>query len=269
MNDEISKMQDSLKEEKLKEVICSGCHKPVRYQHKHTPLICPHCSDRYYSKPKDEYTLFYLQEEFLKDRKNETLTKMYTILKEYCKKLIIKSVKNKFYFVKEELEVKAHDATVIVIYYYLSKPEFKIENSFGGYLKIGPIKSVLYADKMEDDTDSLNILVDDENELEDFLINLSESSRRKMIVDFCEEDILDRSNTLTKELDKLIHKIQEKVNKQYSKFIVILMLIGIKNRFKKLPESFMMNFYEFSGEEVRMLVDKSMFVLYKYLKRAA
>lgn len=249
----------------FKSVVCSGCQKVIKYRHKHCPKVCPECNDAFWNKPESEYILFHLQEKYLKSRDKETLSKMYNVLKEYTKKLMIRTVKNKYFFKKDELEIKAHDAVVTIICYYLTKPEFKIENSFGGYMKIGPIKSILYAPKNEEDTDSLNILIDKENELEDIVINISEQSKLKMIVNF-EEDLIDKSSTIIKEITKLTGRIQEKINKEYPKSTILYFLIGIKNRFKRLPEHFMDDFFLFCGIDVKNLIDKCMFVVYKYLK---
>jgi ribosomal protein S27E len=251
---------------KLKKIKCPNpnCGNLIIYKHKHRPIVCPFCEDEFFMKPKDEYTLFHLQKNYLINRDNKTLGKMYEILKLYAKKLIVKIVKNRYYFRKDELEMKAHDSANKIIDYYLTKPEFKIENSFGGYLN-WPIKHVLYSSKQEESCDSLNCMIDNDNELEEYLPTISEETRSKMIVHF-EENLIDNNSSILLELNKIIDKMMITINKNFSKKHAILFLIGLNHKFSGQANNFMDDFYLYSGLDVQSSIDKALFFIYKYLK---
>jgi len=269
MNKEINALKNELKkedqnEDKLKRLKCSACNELIIYKHKSKPLVCPFCQDEFWAKPNDEFTLFHLQKNYLVNRDNKTLGEMYIILKLYAKKLIVKTVKNRYFFKKDELEMKAHDSANKIITYYIEKPEFRIENSFGGYLN-WPIKNVLFSNRQEESCDSLNCMIDNDNELEDYLPTISEETRSKMIVHF-EENLIDNNSSVLSELNKIIEKMMTVINKNFSKKHAILFLIGLNHKFTGQSNNFMDNYYLYSGLDVQSSVDKALFFIYKYLK---
>jgi hypothetical protein len=254
---------------KLRKVICANpsCKQKIIFRHKHKPDHCPFCHEKFYSKPPIEYKLFKLQEKYLKIRDNKILDEMYIILKLYAKKLMIIMAGGKFHFKKEILEIKSHDAACKIIEYYLEKPEFYITNSFGGYLN-WPIRNVLYGDKKEEENSSLNCMIDNENELDEYLSTISESARLKMQVNF-DENLIDNGNQIMKELSKLIFDINKKINKNYSKQSALLYLIGLKNKIKGMNDNFMNSYYLYAGLDTQKNIDNSLFLMYKILKNYA
>lgn len=96
--------------------------------------ICPICNIELCYLPPTERELKYLQDEYLLERKEKTMEKMYTILASYARSLILR--KHYQYFSKpEELEYFAHSAAAHLLDHYLKRPGFKIESSFGSYLR--------------------------------------------------------------------------------------------------------------------------------------
>lgn len=251
-------------EKKKKKKACLSCGQIVEYIHKSRPKLCPFCQNDRWDKDRDEFKLFHLQDEYLKTKDNKILGQMYIILKEYAKKLIVKTVKGKYFFKKEDLEIKAHDSANKIIEYFLTKPSFKIENSFGGYMN-WPVKNVLYADKRKEAHDSLNCLIDTENELEDYLPVISGEAKYKMIFEF-EVDSIRNNTTIVPEIYKLIHNIENKISKNFSKSQSLLFLIGVRNKLKVKSDDFYTNFFSYCGVDVKKHVDTALFLVYKYIK---
>lgn len=262
MNEDLEKVKKI--EKKKRNIKCSSCDSIVEYAHKSKPKNCPNCGSGYWDKDRDEFKLFVLQDEYIKTGDNKILGQMYLILKTYAKKIIVKTVKGKYFFKKEDLEIKAHDSANKIIEYYLTKPSFKIENSFGGYMN-WPIKNVLYADWRKDSYDSLNCLIDAENELEDYLPVISEEVKQRMIFEF-EIDSISNTTTIVDELSTLIKNIKNKISKNFSYFETVLFLVGMKNRLKIRSTDYLNNYYNLCGQEVKRHIDTALFVVYKYIK---
>jgi predicted RNA-binding Zn-ribbon protein involved in translation (DUF1610 family) len=267
MNKEINDIKieiNSEVENKIKKRRCTNCLFTVEYKHKSKPKECPKCGDVFWDRPEDEYKLSLLQIEYLKTRDNLILGQMYEIFKKYAKKIIIKMVKGKYFFRVDDLEMKAHDSANKMIEYYLEKPDFRIENSFGGYLS-WPIRNVLYGDKKNDNHDSLNCMIDEENELGDYIPSLSEEVRRKTTIDF-EYDYLSKNSSISQELLKIVIKINDKIKKNHGRACALKTLIGIKNKLKKCTAVFMDDYYSYVGIDVQNHINNSLFFIYKYLK---
>lgn len=251
-------------DKKKKQIECSSCGQVNEYIHKHKPKFCPSCGNVHWDKIRDEFTLFMLQDNYLKNRNNNTLGKMYLILREYARKIIIKKVKGKYFFKQEELDIKCHDAANKIIEYYLTKPNFYIENSFGGYLN-WPVNNVLYADRKNENHDSLNCLIDSENELEEYLPSISEDTREKMKIEF-EIDVIENNSTIINEILSLITRIDTTIKRNFSNKISILFLLGLRNRLKNKSSSITNKYYNFCGKEVSKYINNALFLIYKYLK---
>lgn len=249
---------------RLKKVKCSNCGEIIQYIHKNKPDVCPNCGNVYWNKPLDEFTLFTLQDEYLLTRDNKILTQMYTILKLYAKKLIVKMVKNKFYFSKIELDMKAHDSVNKMMLYYLEKPAFRVGSSFGGYLK-WPIRGVLYGEKAEDNL-SLNQLIGEDVEFGDCLPLESSSVQEKLQVEF-ESGFLDSQSKVTENIYNIVcQQIIPFLVKTFSSRLAFLTLVGISHKLSAKSESFMDSYYLYTGLEVQEYVNTSVAVVYKYLK---
>jgi hypothetical protein len=84
-----------------------------------------------------------IQNEYLKDRNDKSLTELYYICLKLAKKYLNKYCKKKGIILN--IEEKSHDAAVFVIEQYLKKPEFKVKR-ISAYIYFGTIKA-LYKDK--------------------------------------------------------------------------------------------------------------------------
>lgn len=145
--------------------ICAYCGVSISYRRGEKPDSCPGCGKERWLKPETETKLFLLQKKYLKTRDSYILGSMYLILKSYASSIIKKVVSGKFRYDFDWLAMKAHDATNRLLIYYLAKPNFKVEQSFGSYLQ-WKVKEVLYTNKNEENHDSLNQLLRDSNQKE-------------------------------------------------------------------------------------------------------
>jgi hypothetical protein len=84
-----------------------------------------------------------IQEEYLKDRNNKSLTELYFICVKLAKKYLLKYCRKKG--ISLNIEEKSHDSAMFVIEQYLKKPLFKVER-ISAYIFFGIIKN-LYKDK--------------------------------------------------------------------------------------------------------------------------
>jgi hypothetical protein len=263
---ELEEITEFLNKDKRKKCICGNCKKEIYWQHKHRPDTCPHCGDQYFNKPEDERSLFVIQDEWLKTRDKEVLGKMYKILVPYVRKLIVQRVKGKYFFTVEELEIKTHDVCSDFIYYYLSVPEFKMLFSFGGYIKRS-LLSVLFGDKEEErNHDSLNSMIDIDQELDDYLPQISLEAKYKMYSEFNSDNIDNNSEYIIKNLSEQINKIADTIQKNFSIKESLLFLVGIKNKLEGQTPEFMEDFYAYAGETVQTNLKKALLLIYRFLK---
>jgi hypothetical protein len=125
---------------KIKKMKCSRCGQYNEWidsiQQLHLkPETCKFCGIKYWEKPENEIKLFLLQDEYLKSRESDTLGKMSVIIYDISKNIIIKKLKNSRKIQIEDIEDKTSDTVEKIISYYISKPNFSIDNSFTGYIE--------------------------------------------------------------------------------------------------------------------------------------
>lgn len=112
------------------------------------------------AKPATEIALEELQNRFLKDRDLRILAEMYQELWPYVRSLLLKFIKNKIFLPPEMVSDTSKDICLLILDKYRTKPDFKIESSFAGYLKFKIIE-ILYAPQKvwEEQCGSLNTLL--------------------------------------------------------------------------------------------------------------
>lgn len=281
-----------------KKIICPSCKQEVVYGRGSKPDRCPHCDSLYWEKPDVEYQLFILQDEFLLNREKlmfewevknkrktptigdegfydfikeinnqadtQALLKFQAILKLYCKKMLNKMLYGKFYFTKIFLEEKASDATNNIIFYYLSKPNFRIDNSFAGYA-IWQLKGVLYCDKEEEQNKSFDQYV--ETNLDGFELELrnSEEFRLKSVDDF-EKKFLDKNDIIIDNIIRRIRNICTELKKNFDYKTTVLVLNGISHRMSNLGSAFINNYNDWIGIENTKKVNDALYIIYQALK---
>lgn len=124
---------------KIKKMKCSRCGQYNEWIDSTTqqfkPETCKFCGVRYWEKPENEIKLFLLQDDYLKYRDSDILGKMSVIIYDISKNIIIKKLKNSRKIQIEDIEDKTSDTVEKIISYYISKPNFSIDNSFTGYIE--------------------------------------------------------------------------------------------------------------------------------------
>jgi len=253
---------------------CAYCGKTVQYYHSEKPEYCPYCGAYNYIKPKTETTLFLLQKEYLEHgRDNEVLGKMYLILKDYAKSMIKmqlqKSGMTKYNY--DDIDMKASDSATLLLEYYLTKPAFKIEQSFGGYLK-DKVKQALYnkTEQREDSYASFNSLLSDSEGHAEEIGELKEQLNFNYI--FGDQDKYRKRILSEKELvdgiHRIIAKITETVTESYNRKDSLLLLIGMYIRINNTNNSTMDNYYKYFGSVYKDFIDASLLLLYEFIKES-
>jgi hypothetical protein len=167
--------------------------------------------------------------------------------------------------------MKASDAATLLLEYYLTKPSFKIEQSFGGYLEY-KVKEVLYRvkDQQEDEHESYNAVMYDseghQSELGDFSDKLN---FQKIFGD--EQEYLRRvisQYELLNGLNKILEKITDTVSKNFSSKDSITLLLGLYLRLETKRNISMDNFYRYFGSDYKYIIDKTLLLIYEFIKES-
>lgn len=253
---------------------CAYCGKTVEYYHSEKPEYCPYCGSYNYIKPQTETKLFLLQKSYFEHgRDKDILGKMYLILREYAKSMIKTELKRNQMtrYTYDDIDMKASDAATLLLEYYLTKPAFKIEQSFGGYLD-NKVKQALYNKKeqREEIHTSYNSLLTDSDGHSEEIGEMKEKLNFKYI--FGDEEEYRKRVLSEKELINGIHKIvttiAETVTKNYNKKDSLLLLIGMYVRLQHTNNSIMDNYYRYFGSIYKEFIDSSLLLLYQFIKES-
>lgn len=248
---------------------CTICNTEISWQHKHKPESCPSCGERYFDKPKIEIDLFKLQSEYLDDKDQSALGKMYVLLVQYSKNLIKNMIHNSYIMDKDILDVKAHEATTKFIEYYLTNPKFRLDRSFGAYLKF-PIRSALYTTKKIDkNTTSFNTILDDAGKMT--IEDIIETMNITTLYNNHDRDdnnlkIINSSISFTEDIYSLLTESLILLKKNFSTPHIIRVLIGIKLHFNKVSPNMINNYYNINHNDVKENIEKIMMLIFQYLK---
>ncbi len=248
---------------------CTVCDIEISWQHKHKPEECPSCGEQYFDKPQIEIDLFKLQSRYLDNNEEEALGEMYSVITVYAENLIKNIIHSSYYMDVDILETKAHEAATKFIEYYLTNPAFRMERSFGAYLKF-PIRNVLYASKKIDrNTTSFNTLIDhgSGSTFEDILESMSITTiyNNKDREDATEK-IIDSQISFEKEITSLIHESIKRLKANYSTAHIIRVLIGVKLHFDKISPNMINDYYNINHNDVKENIEKIMMLTFQYLK---
>ena len=244
---------------------CAYCGKRIIFTKNTKPKKCSHCGKKEWVKPETEIKLFELQRQYLDTRDNNILGQMYIIIKDYTESIIKKIVSGKFKYDMNWLEEKAHDATNRLLEYYMNKPQFKVEKSFGGYLG-WKIREVLYMDKEEEQHDSLNFTLekDDKKELQD-LSTLNHY--QPLYKNGAQTDIIVREKKdLINGIEGIINSILSKIKENFSPYLAMLVCIGIKIYIENKNKNYLNKYYSYYGHQVKQFVDNSMLLVFEFIK---
>lgn len=266
-------------------VVCAYCGREVQYRHSEKPAKCPHCGSTDYRKPKTETMLFNLQRQYLDGRDQETLSRMYLILCDYAKSIIKKHLPRNFTYHYGHVEEKATDAANLLIENYLSKNQFKVENSFAGYLQ-WRVKEVLWnkRTRREEDHESLNAHIEKEDSSSPELVDLANQLDEQPVSGFSlghpqgqtsqvETTVLTNEalrGDLQAGLYELLSRMLTQIGQEYStltKYIVLgALCLRIERGYYQDGEAALNRYYVRFGTETKELVDKAMLLFYRFIK---
>lgn len=174
--------------------ICAYCDEPIIFQHGEAKNVkeCPNCQVKsdWILKPKTEAQLFELQKKYLElldkdlhkafceeykkieseqdksiiekhfaQRNNQLLYEMYTIARNYTSSLLKIKIKEKgFYLLPDSFDDKVEEAVSLWFERFLTVYDFKIDDSWAGYLNWKIIEA-LYSNKEDEQNTSLDAKV--------------------------------------------------------------------------------------------------------------
>ena len=160
---------------------CANCHSTVIYGYGTKPEVCPFCGNKWWDKPKDEFNLQMLQDDYIKSgRTPEKLSLMYDGLIRYCENLIKKNLKGKTNLSVERIHEQAEDTALNFLEVYLKKPDYVVEYSFGGLLS-RYVAGVMYnkREQINDKTTSLDRTIAEDMKFEDNVYSFMDTSQVK------------------------------------------------------------------------------------------
>lgn len=249
---------------------CTACSKETSYTRLTKPIACPICGDKYWDKPPDERNLFLLQDEYLANgRKTDDLGKMYPLIFNYAKNIVVGSVKHKIFLDEEDIEEKSEDIATTFLEKYLNDSEYITLYSFGAML-IKISKGILYSKRVvhEDANFSLEKKLEDNFTIQDnpaYFISDPEAKEQyeKNAYDEYEKTI---DKEVIPELDHLIKEIYARVLVSQTRSDSFLFLIGLRNFFL-LDESrvSMEEFYNYCGNTTRQTIENTKLFIRRYL----
>lgn len=217
---------------RIRKTVCwnCGCEVPrVKYEEINYIPKCPKCKCNYPEKPKLEAKLTEYQDEYLKNRTQENLNRLFSPMREMVFNLICSKLKKKGQCrTYEDIEDMVSWTLCKLVSYYTTKPEFKIGGSFVGYIS-EVIKYPLYNEKDKEKT---------ENEVSMFE-PLNEDS---------DETIIDKLTNKTYEFD-----IMSVLGESETNILVINVMDYVKTSIKMM--------YEVSDDKIKFSKSLSLMLL--------
>lgn len=96
---------------------------------------CPLCNEEFCILPPTERLLRNLQTRYLATRSDKILGEMFVIIKSYAQSLLKQRYSGILLKRHDGADYYSHEVATIMIEKYLDNPGFKVESSFGGYMK--------------------------------------------------------------------------------------------------------------------------------------
>lgn len=266
-----------MSKKKLLQGTCIGCATLISFTKGEKPMNCPSCGYGddigNWKKPPTETALFLLQNKFLAerleghtDKANDYLGEIFILLQQYAKGKTKKILKGNINYDEERLDVVASKSANLMIHYYLTKPTFRIDTSFGSYLD-WQIKSTLYNKKtrFHDSVLSLNSIVNNDIQKE----KLELQNYRPLLENSLNYDYLyaeDRKSDLVQGLVNINAQISKTVRKTSGGRFNINRLICLKQNIRKGVEKIDANLYNlFGGLEVRNSTEKTLTIFSQFI----
>ena len=238
---------------------CCGVMQTWLYGEK--PLMCPSCGAPYWDKPKHEYHLFLLQDEYFKTKSPDTLLELFKVLLVYARTIVADLLRSsRVNLPNADFDEKCRELAYRVFEFPLQ--ERRINLSFGALLKkIAP--GVLFKDIGHDQTVSLN------------------AKGRRPGTEYWEDLIRSRGLLMTEEdhinspsfqeslqasesLIKAIKDIDEVIYFNFGIVEAITFLSGFTSLMKRKSLKFMGRFYGEYGNQTKANIEKAAQVLRDY-----
>jgi len=243
---------------------CVYCSNQITYLHKNKPTNCPHCKERDWSKPATETDLFLLQRDFLRTRDNKYLGEMFLILRSYAASLIKKLVSGNLYNNETWIDEKSSDAANLMIDYYLEKKDFRIKDSFAGYLR-WKVREALYSTKKEDFI-SLQEYIKSSDTKERIDTPVTAGFKSAFGTDLIYKEEEHNIRSFLDGIFFIINRCITVIREVHSPLIAIQVLIGLKGKIDKKNDVFFTRFYTESDYKVKEFVEKIELLMYQYCK---
>lgn len=251
-------MEQVKKQRKIKHRKCSICSKTVKWEWGNKPTRCPHCNAIHFDKPPMEAKLFNLQEDWLETKNKEVIGKMFPIMKEYARRIVLKNLTGNARYDETKLETVSSDTANKLVEYYLSKENFSIFQSFGFYLdKIA--KQNMFAKKLQD-RDQI------EFSIEEFIENHEDNSTAIDSLEFEAEkqsedwhqSVDDQINIdyVVNEAEKFVGHIIDRIRQDYGYRMALMQLILLNRFFEGASKKFFKRAYRYKGEEYKEVFEK-------------
>ena len=257
---------------KDRERVCANCHATVTYGYRTKPAVCPYCGNQWWDKPRDEFLLFTLQDDYIKSNRDpKKLSLMYEGLIRYSENLIKKNLKGKTILSLERIHEQAEDTALNFLEVYLKKPDYVVESSFGGLLS-RYVTGVMYNKReiINDKSISLDKTIAEDMKLEENVFRFMDTSPVK---EKFEQNAYSEyeSNHPEELLDELMDVIQSKASKILKHktavdsvlFVIGLRLFLLRNRKCSIDE-----FYDYYGDDLKTEIDDCLEIMKKILKNA-
>jgi len=246
-------------ENRGKPIVCKYCKHTfkiadieLKQQWQNNNCHCPRCNEEWAVLPPTERKLKYLQADYLNNRCEETIVPFIRLLDIYCQSIIKKTYK--IYLTYEgSLEYYSYNAVTALIEEYLSREDFRIDISFGGYMIWKIKQAIFHPSELESAHVSLDFEFEDGNNL------------HQMIP--CDKGVLDKieneqyNNSLYNKIIGIIEGVEEYCKNSYEDYI---RTISINLYFKEGETAFDKLFQAF-GREGKMIAMQTIDLLRKEL----
>jgi hypothetical protein len=260
-------IEDELLETRGKPITCKYCNETFRFitkqekeQWRIDNCICPHCDEKWSILPPTERKLKYLQEQYLTTREEKDFVALLQLMYIYTQSIIKKKFAKALKF-EGALIYYTNETITIMVEEYLSKPNFKIELSFGGFLIIKARQAIYNPKQFLDQHTSLDYQFEEGNNLHEMI-----GDNRKDIIQHIEE--AENENALHKKIVGIIEEIKNYIEDPFDDYIrTIAVYTYLKNgegAFDNLFNAFRYGKDERKGKDISL---KTLEILKSELKR--
>ena len=227
------------------------------------PETCPACGAIYWDKPKHEYHLFVMQDDWFKNGNRRVLDKMFEVMLDYSRIIVAGTFKASNVTVTQEY---FDDTCRDIAYKLLEFPLLnkRINLSFGAMIhkiKLGP----LYKDQHTYQTLSLN----DKEPGEKAEFWEKQTTKIDTLVtheNHLESQAFQDNTRMSEELTKITEYVHELVHFNSGSTGSLIFLSGLVSRLSKRPAMYMNKFYAEFGNQARDYIEKAELAFFAYLK---